>query len=171
MAYERVNEEWPANTNAGRDLKPTADEATRAVKLLWRKWTKRPFPWTIRVTSGNRRTWIADRPKTFNVNPDERSGGWHEVVHSMSHLVAWKLHPGSKNHGAQHHWIEQEMVKHVVASGWLEGKLKRPEKPPVDKKAAKIANVALRIKRWETRRRRAETALRKLRQQQKGLLA
>jgi len=169
MAYELVNGEWPADTRAGRDLKPTAEEATKAVKLLWRKWTKKPFGWKIRVTSGNRRTWITDRARTFNVNPDERGGGWHEIVHSMSHLVAWRLHPGAKNHGAQHHWIEREMVKHVVESGWLDGKLKRPEKPPVDKRAVKLAGITARIKRWETKRKRAETALRKLRQQQRRL--
>lgn len=169
MAYERVNETWPAGSNAGRDLKPTGDEAARAIKLLWRKWMKRPFPWNIRIVSGRKRTWIADKMRTFNINPNERNGGWHEVVHSISHLVAYMLHPGTKPHSTQHHFIEREMVEHVVRSGWLDGKLRPKPKPPVDKRELQRTRVEAGIKRWETKRKRAETALRKLRQKQKRL--
>jgi hypothetical protein len=164
MAYEHVNNEWPSGTNAGRTLKPTAEEAATATKKLWRKWMKKPFPWTIRITSGNRNTWIR-RGGVYALNPDMDGGGWHEVVHMISHLVAYRLHPGVKAHSAQHHFIEREMVKHVVASGWLDGKLKRPEKPPVDRRKLETDRIAARLKRWKTRRKRADTAIRRLEQQ------
>lgn len=169
MAYEHVNNAWPSGTNAGRDLKPTEQEAVRAVKLLWRKFMGEPLRIPVKLTTGRRRTWIRNR--VMYVNCDERrwdgGGGWHEIVHSLSHLVAYRLHRGAKNHGTQHHWIEREMVKHVVSSGWLDGKLKRTvtEKPKLDVKAVRAQRVAAKLARWEAKKKRAETALRKLRRQ------
>jgi hypothetical protein len=174
MAYERVNQTWPAGTNDGRDLKPTAQEAVAACRRLYRFAMKKPFKGIVRATSGNRRGGFTTETDPRNkyrvisvieVNPDRWGGGWHEVVHMMSHYCAWRLHPGAKSHGPQHHWVELQMVEHVVKSGWLDGKLKRPEKvkAPVDRVAKNRERVLARIKRWETKRKRAETALRKLR--------
>ncbi len=178
MAYERVNDAWPAGSNAGRDLKPTGEEAARAIKLLWRKWMKRPFPYRIKIVSGRTKCWV--RGGTFNVNPDEGSfdmgdgarcggGGWHEVVHSISHLVAYKLHPGTKPHSTQHHFIEREMIEHVVKSGWLDGRLRPKPKPEIDRRSLRASRIEAGIKRWQTKLKRAENALRKLRQQQRRM--
>lgn len=74
-----------------------------------------------------------------------------------------------------HAWIEREMIEHIVRSGWLDGKLKpRPKakKPPPtadEIAAAKLAKLADRIRRWETKRRRAETAITKLNRQLRRL--
>lgn len=48
----------------------------------------------------------------------------------------------------------------MVTSGWLDGKLKSKERGP--KKVDPIAPIDLKIKRWQTKRKRAETALKKL---------
>jgi hypothetical protein len=66
------------------------------------------------------------------------------------------------------------MIEHVVSNGWLEGKLKRERKvkpPPTaeERTAAKLANLTDRIKRWEIKRRRAETALTKLNRQRRRI--
>lgn len=176
MAYERVNGAWPANTRDGRDLKPTAQEAVAACRRLYRFAMKRPFKGIIRTVTGRKRggwkveTHPRDRFKTIvviEVNPDRWGGGWHEVVHMMSHRCAYRLHPGSKAHGPQHHWLELQMVEHVVKSGWLDGKLRRPDKPPVDRAAVRKARLERRIRAWQAKARRAETALRKLRRQAK----
>lgn len=37
-AYDAVNAAWPADTNAGRNLKPTAHEAKHAAVKLWNKF-------------------------------------------------------------------------------------------------------------------------------------
>ena len=106
------------------------------------------------------------------VNPDETrrwsdsGGGWHEIVHGLSHYCAYRLYR-CKPHDARHAFLEKEMIKHVVNSGWLEGKLKRPEKPKteVDVKQVRRERVLKRMSAWETKRKRAENALKKLRRQ------
>lgn len=179
MKYDAVNASWPANTREGRDLKPTPAEAKAAARLLYNRFAKDGKKWTgpikarnVRLTSGRNHTYSRDwRQQTLNVNPDQRGGGWHELVHSLSHHVEYVLY-GEQGHGSRHAFIEAEMVRHVVASGWLDGKLKRPERspaPPTDKRAAKLANVRDRLKRWETKAKRAATAIRKLRAAERRL--
>lgn len=185
MAYERVNAAWPEGTRDGRDLKPTAQEAVAACRRLYRFATKKPWHGRIKAVKGKatggfttmtvkRRGRLMVMP-VIEVNPDRWGGGWHEVVHMMSHYLVYRLHPGVKlkPHGPQHHWLEMQMVDRVVKSGWLTGGLKRPEKPPVDRAAARRALSEQRtmagIKRWQTKQRRAETAIRKLQRRAKRL--
>ena len=162
MKYQSVNGQWPEGTNEGRALKPTPDEAVAAAKRLYRFAFKRPFRGKFKITSGRNYTW--PRRGVFNVNPDQRKGGWHELVHSMSHYATHRQFPNAKAHGPQHAFIEREMIKYVIDSGWLEGKLKSKRKPklPADPKAVRAARVAARIKAWEAKKRRAENALKKL---------
>jgi hypothetical protein len=165
MAYESVNAQWPAGTRDGRDLKPTPQEAMAAAKRLYRFGMKKPFRGKVVLTSGKRHTWI--RNHVLYVNPDEgwSGGGWHEIVHSMSHLCAQRLFPNADGHGHQHAFLEKEMIAHVVASGWLDGKLRRDPKPVPDKAAIKRERTAAAIRRWEAKQRRAANALKKLRRQ------
>lgn len=179
--YATVNALWPEGTNEGRDLVPTAQEAVTACKRLYRFAMGRPFQGRVQVTSGNRRTWI--RRGVLIVNPDEgsgpprcfvdgvpvrRGGGWHEIVHSMSHYCANRLYSRKvRGHSSQHAFLEKQMIDKVVSSGWLTGALKRPErpaKPRADVREVRAARVVARIKKWQARRKRAETELRKLRQ-------
>lgn len=173
--YHSVNSRWPEGTREGRDLKPAPQEAMSAAKRLYRFAMKKPFRGKVKLTSGRRYTWI--RNHVLYVNPDlgsgeprcfidgvpqPRGGGWHELVHLMSHLCANRLFPKARGHGPQHAFLEREMVEHVVSSGWLDGKLKskpraaKPKPTPHDK-------ILVSMKRWEAKRKRAETALRKLR--------
>jgi hypothetical protein len=161
MAYENVNGQWPEGTDFGRSLKPTPEEATRAARRLYRFAMKRPWTGKVVVTSGRRHTWI--RRGVLYVNPDERGGGWHEVVHSMSHLCAFRLHPGAAGHGYQHAFVEKEMIAHVVRSGWLNGKLRSKAKPAPDPRDVKRERMAARLKAWEAKARRADRAVTKLR--------
>lgn len=160
MRYASVNGQWPEGTRDGRDLKPTPQEAVAAVRRLWRFGTGKAWRGKIVVTSGRRRGGV--RYGVITVNPDRWAGGWHEVVHMISHHVAFRLHPGIAAHSTQHAFIERTMIAHVVESGWLEGKLRRPEKPKPDRAALKAARLAARIVAWERKQRRAEAALRKL---------
>ena len=170
MAYERVNGAWPEGTNDGRDLKPTPQEALAGAKRLYRKAFGRPYKGKFILATGNRRTWYGSDRMTIRVNPDEQNkwrggGGWHEIVHSISHMAANRLY--GEAHGPRHAFLERELIDYVVSSGWLEGKLKRPvkPKPDIDPKEQRRKQILSKIDRWERKKARAERALRKLARQ------
>jgi hypothetical protein len=165
--YQTVNGQWPANTNDGRDLKPTPKEALIAAKRLYRIGLKKPFRGRMQLTSGNRRTWV--RSGVFYVNPDwtgwtGKGGGWHELVHDISHYVSFRMHPNARGHGFQHAFIEKELIKAVVEGGWLQRKLLRQTKAkaPVDIRQVRHQRTLASIKRWQAKEKRARNALRKL---------
>lgn len=163
MAYEKVNGQWP-------DIVPalTGDEAIAAAKRLYRFTMKKSWKGKWALTSGRRYTW--PRGGTFYVNPDRGDGlhgGWRDLIHMMSHYCHRQLHPNHKPHDGRHHFLEKEMVAYVLQQRWLTGKLRKAEgpKPSVAQViGAEQERLAAQLKRWETKRKRADTAIRKLRQ-------
>src|SRR6185295_8961704 len=163
--YQTVNGSWPE----GPLPKPDGDEAVRGAKRLFRKFTGRAYRGKWMATSGRRNTW--PYRGIFYVNPDRKcdhGGGWRAIVHSMSHFVHY-FKGGSRPHDAfgRHAFLEREMIAYVVESGWLEGKLKRTAKPkaPVDVKQVRYRALLAKIAKWESKQRRAVTALKKLKRQ------
>lgn len=159
--YRRVNESWP-------DIVPplTGEEAVRAAKRLYRFVTKRTWQGDVRVSSGNRRVKVSEWRGVIVVNPEQ---GWRDMVHEMSHWL--ERYAGTHGHNAEHARLEMRMIKEVVRRGWLDGKLKTPARAvpaPVDERAVKIARTAAAIQRWETKLRRADNALKKLRRRQRA---
>ena len=152
--YRRVNETWPA----GPLPKLTPDEAWRAARRLFRFETGDSRVDHLVVTSGNRRTLV--RGRTLIFNPVD---GWHTLVHIVSHYAC----PGV--HGADHARCEMAMIKEVIKRGWLTGALATPEEPPAPPpslnaaRIEKMQRIEARIARWESKKKRAETALKKLR--------
>jgi hypothetical protein len=165
--YHGVNSQWPEGSNQGRNLKQSPQEAMAGARRLYRLAFKKPFKGEVKLTSGRRYTFI--RRGVMYVNPDQDTwqggGGWHEIVHGLSHYASARLYPNARGHGSQHASVERDMIEHVVASGWLDGKLRRPEKAKPDLKTVRHARVLASIRRWETKLKRAETALRKLKRQ------
>lgn len=163
--YRRVNAAWPANVPA-----LTADEAIRAARKLYRFGMRRTWTGDVVVTSGNRYTWI--RGGVLYVNPER---GWHGLVHLMSHYCHDRTHPETHGHNAAHARAELRMIKEVVRRGWLDGKLRTPEKQeptavtPLDSRIMRRQRIEQRIKRWTTKAKRADTALRKLRRQLRAI--
>jgi hypothetical protein len=159
MAYEHVNDQWPDELPT-----PTGDEAIAACKRLYRFGLKKSWRGKWKLTSGRRYTW--PRGSTFYVNPNgEHFGGWRDLVHFMSHYCFSQLMPHRRPHDSRHEYLEREMVRYVIEQGWLEGKLRRKAKaePTIDEiNAAKLAHIEAAIRRWETKAKRAATALRKL---------
>ena len=155
--YQSVNGAWPETVPT-----VTAQEAVPAAKRLYRLVMKRPFRGRVRVSSGNRYTWI--RGGVMTVNPDR---GWQSLVHLLSHYCHRKLWPKHKPHDGRgtHAAIEREMITHVVASGWLDGALKRPDKEKPDPREVRQARVLARIVAWDSKLRRAQNALKKLNRQ------
>jgi hypothetical protein len=174
VKYARVNGAWPA------ELPPITDhEAIELVRRLYRKFMGRSYTGQFKIASGNRNT--TPRRGVYYVNPQRvykwggHEAGWKDIVHDVSHHVHWRKFPKNKPHSATHASLEREMIRHVVASGWLAGKLKRIEKPAAapptaaEVAASKIGALDVRIKRWESKRRRAENALAKLNRQRRRL--
>lgn len=118
----------------------------------------------FKVTSGRRYTWC--RRGTWMVNPNGRHfGGWQDIVHCISHWAHRRFWPGEKPHGVRHVWIERELTAYAIEhmSRWAVATAGEKIKP--DPKAVRAASVAARLKTWERKKARAETALRKLRRQ------
>ena len=160
--YNTVNSLWPEGTNDGRTIKPTPEEAVRAARRLYRFAFKKKWHGRIKLTSGRRYSYI--RWGTMYVNPDWNGhGGWHELVHMLSHSFCSHMYPSAKGHGPQHAWLEKEMTAYVVKSGWLDGKLRpKTKQPKPDLKQTRYQSTLASIKAWTTKKKRAETALRKL---------
>lgn len=148
--YQRVNAEWPAT------VPPlTAEEAIRAGRKLYRFALRRTFKGKVRVTSGNRRTWI--RRGEMLVNP---AHGWHDLVHLLSHYAE------RGPHGGDHARMELRMIREVKRRGWLDGRLGRPEKSPVvhDLRRERYERICARLASWQAKLQRAQRAIQKLEQ-------
>lgn len=158
--YAKVNALWPV----ARDQLPplTEQEALSAAKRLFRLGMGKAWTGKLKITTGNRYTWI--RQGVLYVNA---SRGWHHLVHDLSHLVHFRRHPGQSGHHVTHAEYEAKLIQAVVSKGWLEGGLRR-ETPVVDKKAIKHARLLARIENWERKQKRAVTALKKLYQQKRN---
>jgi hypothetical protein len=161
--YATVNGQWPD----GPLPKLDGDEAIAAAIRLYRFAMKKPLRRSkpLRITSGNRRTSIY----YGRVNPER---GWRDLVHSVSHHCHWRLHPNEKAHDGmgRHAFLEREMIQYVVDQGWLEGKLKKPERAratKIETQTKRYESILARITAWERKRQRAETALKKLDRQRR----
>jgi len=77
------------------------------------------------------------------------------------------LHPTWKAHCSAHLSLEKELTEYVIAQGWLDGALKREPKPVVPAINRRYSNVVAGIARWETKLKRAKTALAKLERKRK----
>lgn len=155
--YRAVNGAWPV---ASFELpKLTDGEAKRAFRMLYRhrfgkKWMGR----APRIVRGQRRrTWWN------RLAPD---AGWHSFIHDLSHDFHSRQYPGQNPHkGSSHAAVEIDLIEFVVNRGWLEGKLKskpREKKPAPDIRTVRKARAEQNLKRWLTKKKRAETAIKKL---------
>lgn len=162
--YTVVNSKWPASIPA-----LSREEAISAAKRLYRFAVKKPLPVPIKETSGRRYTAMRFDDTGKRVLLLNTNGGyctWKDLIHFMSHICHRRIsrEPG---HGLAHRRLEAEMIEYVIRSGWLDGKLKRPkkEKPQptkADVQTVRYQRIVARIKAWETKKKRAETALKKL---------
>lgn len=143
----------------------TMVEALRAARRLTRHFGAVHFgaPHQLapaRLPTRARRCWASTRA---DVVLDK---GWQRLVHDVSHDVFQHRHPSLKPHHPTHARIEREMVAYVIERGWLGGTL-APKAPRAlsleERRAEKRASVEARLARWQTREKRARTAVRKLR--------
>lgn len=156
--YVAVEAAWPEQCPV-----PTEQEALLGAKKLYRKFRGKAWQGKWRITSGRRATGLAGG--VFQVNPNRYGRlGWKSIVHLLSHYIARRLYPEAPDHGLAHSGLEREMIQYVISQGWLNGKLRRPEKVRavinlVDLRQKRILES---IGRWEAKQKRAKTALKKL---------
>ena len=149
--YEPVNTIWPETIPS-----ISKEEALRAKRKLLRHFGEGKFK---TVHPRVRRCWIAKTPP-FNT----LSRGWRRLVHDLSHRITDKFRGLGRPHNPYHARIENEMAKYVIEMGWLNGTLKpAPRHDPNPTDIDKLARIMATMKRWETKRKRAETAIKKLR--------
>lgn len=155
--YDRlVNRKWqslPHETIFAVDKKM----AEKFVKKSWRKIMKGKFPYKIEFTSGNRHTWVYRN--VCRINPDK---GWKEIVHLWSHYLGRRKR--FKPHGNEHLCVERDCTDLAIAE--FVGK-QTPEKPKPSVTETRAANVDKRLLAWQRKLKRAQTAIQKLKRQQK----
>jgi len=136
----------------------TGAEALRAFRRLYRFAFKRTFRGKLLLTSGNRRT--GRHQFIWRVNP---SGGWHELVHVLSHYAE------RSGHNGKHARMERRMIREVKRRGWLDGTLTRPAPASIvkDVRHQRYARVLARLVSWEAKLKRAQRAIARLHRSQR----
>lgn len=159
--YERANTLWP---NSMPPL--TYPEAVRAAKRLYRFVRGKRCDWEFREASGRVGTWMG-AGQIFHINPAGDGGhvGWDGLIHNLSHWLYYQTPGYDKPHSKGHARLEARMIKQVLRRGWLSGALQ--DKPKVPKKADELARIDAKAARWQSKLKRAQTALRKLARQRK----
>jgi hypothetical protein len=165
MTYDDVNDAWgniklPPVTSA--EVKPIF---TKLLRKFGGKTMRAPW-WSKRVN----RAWAAPKGTNTRYGP---SKGLPRMVHDASHWVFEQKHGRKlKAHSARHATLELAMIQHVIAKGWHLPKPTKPEpaKPtPGEARSAKLDATRAAIRRWESKAKRAATALRKLKARERGL--
>lgn len=127
------------------------------------KAMRKPW-WASRMN----RAWASTTP--YDTAISQRHRGLAAAVHDAGHWVHKKLHPIAKTHCHPHAVLEKAMIEHVVAKGWH-----IPKPKPAKKVKAKptreerLAHAQLLLARWMAKKRRAETAIKKLERKRRGL--
>ena len=130
--------------------------AANFVRAIWKQQTGRKFRWKIRFGTGNRHTWL--RSGVFTINPNE---GWYEINHSMAHFIERRTSGGC--HTDKQLRCERDGAQLIVRRFLrTEPYVPKPKKER-DLPAERAARVEKRIKKWEAKAKRAQTALKKLR--------
>lgn len=150
----------------------TREEAKRAVRKLFAHFGNPEHGSALQTRKarnrygadcrdGVRKVWVSAKC-TPGSNHDR---GWGRLIHDVSHDLFAQRCPTLRPHNNAHALVEVEVARYVVAQGWLDGKLRPKVKAPPtldERRLAELANLDKRIAKWETRAKRAQTALRKL---------
>jgi hypothetical protein len=156
--YDRlINNKWPSPLPV-----PSDQEAITGAKRLYRKAMSRPWKGEVKVTSGNRHTWI--RGRTMYVNPDGWPSSWRGIVHGIAHWCHYRLNPRDSNHSDKQARLERDLTNYVLANGFLTGALKSKARPKAQAGIVFVRYQRLleREKSWRAKLSRAQSALAKV---------
>jgi hypothetical protein len=167
QVYGEVNDIWMPHFPL-RTL--TREEGGKiAQHLLAKFWPKEiPTGYQPRWARRSRRCWASTKRTASNLD-----SGIRRIVHDIGHVINDEGTAGKKKtHWHGHATLELEMAQWVISKGWHKPKQPKakPAKPaPHELRAQKLDATRAKIKRWQTKAKRAATALRKLRARERGL--
>ena len=125
MQYEKSKNEtekglWDRLVNNKFDGKqPILSEVDSlyAARKLYRKAMGKEWRGEVKLTSGNRYTWI--RRGVFYVNPDKREGvnvrGLRAIIHDVSHICHWRLRPNDAAHSKHQAYLERDLTDYAIS--------------------------------------------------------
>lgn len=153
--FNRVVESiWKEQSTPAQRRNVHPNLAKNFIRAFYRQVMKKPFPYKLRIGTGNRRTWC--RWGVFTVNPDQ---GWHDINHDMGHWLERQLTGGA--HTNQQLRFERDGAT-LICRRFLSDEPYANTKPEKDVQVVRAARVDANIKRWEAKLKRASNALKKL---------
>jgi len=158
--YNRIVESiWSEGSTPQQRRNVHPNLAMNFVRAFYRQIMKKPFPYELRIGTGNRRTWC--KWGVFTVNPDQ---GWHDINHDMGHWLERQLTGDA--HSDQQLRFERDGAALIVRKFLRDEPYVEPKKAR-DRVAERAVRVDANIKRWEAKLRRAATALKKLKKKKR----
>ena len=158
--YNRIVESiWKEGSTPEQRRNVHPNLAKNFIRAFYRQVMKKPFPYELRIGSGNRRTWC--RWGVFTVNPNQ---GWHDINHDMGHWLERQMSGGA--HTDQQLRLERDGAALIVRKFLRDEPYVDPKKE-VDHVAKRAAQVDAGIKRWDTKLKRAANALKKLKRKKR----
>ena len=124
-------------------------ESILAARKLYRHAMGNAFKGDVKLTSGNRYTWVLRG--VMSVNPDKRerqARGLRAIIHDISHYCHARLHPQDSAHSVRQARLEGKLVTFALSRDWDKGTLKK--EPPAP--APKVDLVQQRYQRMVNRR-------------------
>lgn len=142
---------WVNDKYEGKRIVLSPEESIIAARKLYRHAMGKTWTGEVRITSGNRYTWV--RRGVLCVNPNYRGGGLRQLIHLLSHYCHYRLHPDDAPHSIRQARIERNMVDFALKRGWHEGALKAAvpapkEKPKPDVIQQRYARMVTRRDKW-----------------------
>lgn len=147
------------------------EAARRIATMIYRRFRSdrryRFTDWEVR------RVWLSKTPTLAS----NHSKGLGRLVHDLSHRIFRATYPNRRPHDPLHAKYETDVAAYVAGLAIVRTlanppppKPKKPAPTLEQKHAAELLKVEAAIKRWTTKAKRAETALRKLKRKQRRLL-
>ncbi len=142
----------------------TNDEAKKASRLLARKFGNkkdaapsryRNYPINLHI----RKCWVC-----LSGDSSSLSRGWRRLIHDLAHMLFRYRSPSLPDHCALQAEFEGQMIRYVIQSSWLNGKLKQKPKTELSsdqKKEMKITKLKMAVLKWERKIKLANTFLKK----------
>lgn len=160
------------NPNSVCALPPVnREQAAKIATLIQRRFAPPDFARIIHRPHNVRRVWLSSRP-TMTANSAKGLG---RLVHDLSHDVFGYYYPNKRAHDPLHARYEIEIAQWVGESARVFAILHPKPPAPVrkltasEKRSRRLIATRDAIKRWESKQKRAATALRKLRARERGL--